>query len=96
VTGRVQGVGFRYATLVEATARGLAGWVRNLDTGQVEAVFEGNPDDVRAMVAWCREGPDGAWVRDMRVQSDEPLEGLDSFEARSTGFGWQRRRGGLP
>jgi acylphosphatase len=87
ISGRVQGVGFRYTTIVEARAHGLAGWVRNLDDGRVEAVFEGAPAAVDAMVDWCREGPPGAWVREVRVDRDEPIEGLDSFAPRPTGFG---------
>jgi acylphosphatase len=87
VSGRVQGVGFRYETVHEARARGLAGWVRNLDTGQVEAVFEGPPEAVDEMVAWCRVGPAGAWVRQCQVRRDEPVRGLAGFQARPTGSG---------
>ena len=87
VSGRVQGVGFRFSTVDEARSRGVAGWVRNLDSGQVEAVFEGPHEVVEEMVAWCREGPPGAWVRDVSVVRDEPPEGLGEFEARPTGYG---------
>ncbi len=56
ITGRVQGVGFRYDT--QWTAQGLAvcGWVRNRPDGSVEAVIEGEKDRVERMVAWCRRG----------------------------------------
>ena len=54
VTGRVQGVGFRYAVLERARMRGVAGWVRNLPSGQVEAAFEGEPSAVEAMVGLLR------------------------------------------
>ena len=87
IVGSVQGVGFRYSTQSEAAARGLAGWVRNLDTGEVEAVFEGPREAVAGMVEWCREGPPGAWVRDARVAWDEPVEGLSGFTIRRTAFG---------
>jgi acylphosphatase len=91
VSGRVQGVGFRYSAAREARRRLVGGWVRNLDTGQVEAVFEGPRDAVEEMVAWCREGPPGAWVRDVSVVRDEPPEGLRQFETRPTvyGRGWR-------
>ncbi len=90
IRGRVQGVGFRYAAAAEARAAGVAGWVRNLDSGEVEAVFEGTQPRVDAMVRWCREGPPGAWVQDVRVTWDEPPEGLAEFAIRPTGFGrWE-------
>lgn len=62
ITGRVQGVAFRAWTAAEAEARGLAGWVRNLADGSVEALFAGGPDAVAAMVAVCRHGPPSARV----------------------------------
>ncbi|MCH6588225.1 MAG: acylphosphatase [Proteobacteria bacterium] len=57
ISGRVQGVWFRGWTVDEATARGLSGWVRNRRDGTVEAVFEGAPEAVDAMVEACRTGP---------------------------------------
>jgi acylphosphatase len=87
ITGRVQGVGFRYATADEAQRLGLAGWVRNLDSGRVEAVFEGQRARVEAMLRWCQAGPPGSFVQDVHVEWDEPVEGLNSFEIRRTGVG---------
>jgi acylphosphatase len=84
MSGRVQGVGFRYATADEARARGLAGWVRNLDSGDVEAVFEGPRQVVEDMLRWCHEGPPGSFVHQMRVDRDEPAEGLTDFQIRRT------------
>jgi acylphosphatase len=72
ISGGVQGVGFRYATLERARSRGVAGWVRNNLDGTVEAVFEGAPDAVEALVAWCRRGPAGARVDDVRVELEAP------------------------
>jgi len=86
MSGRVQGVGFRYATFDEARARGLAGWVRNLDSGDVEAVFEGPRDAVEAMLRWCQEGPPGSFVHQVHVDRDEPPENLTDFQIRRTGF----------
>ncbi len=80
VTGFVQGVGFRYAVSQRARPRGVAGWVRNLPSGQVEAVFEGEPEVVAAMVEFCRTGPRGARVDDLAV-SDEPPAGARGFSA---------------
>lgn len=81
VQGRVQGVGFRYAVARAAESRGVAGWVRNRPDGTVEAVFEGEPEAVEALVRTCREGPRGAEVDRADTIEEEP-EGLASFEVR--------------
>jgi acylphosphatase len=84
LSGRVQGVGFRYATADEARQRRLGGWVRNLGSSGVEAVFEGPLESVQAMLHWCQQGPPGASVRDLNVVWDEPLEHLRQFDIRPT------------
>ena len=76
--GFVQGVGFRFAVERRAGSRGVAGWVRNRPDGTVEAVFEGEPEDVEALVEFCREGPLGAAVERVEVTSQSP-EGLAGF-----------------
>jgi len=81
VGGRVQGVFFRALCAREARLRGVAGWVRNLPDGDVEAVFEGGWPAVEAMVAWCREGPPGAAVDHVDLV-DGSVEGLVGFEIR--------------
>ncbi len=81
VHGRVQGVFFRDSTKREASGRGLAGWVRNRDDGAVEAVFEGRPDDVRALVEFCESGPRAADVDSTDTTEEQP-EGLSGFEVR--------------
>jgi acylphosphatase len=87
VAGRVQGVGFRFATAAEAHRLQLNGWVRNLDSGGVEAVFEGPRSQVERMLRWCEDGPPGAYVREVQVNWDEPLEQLRAFEIRPSIFG---------
>jgi acylphosphatase len=82
VRGHVQGVFFRDSARREAEKRGIAGWVRNRDDGAVEAVFQGHPDAVEAMVGWCRSGPDRADVDDMDVSVEEESDGLGGFEVR--------------
>jgi len=62
IEGRVQGVGYRAWCQREAEARGLAGYVRNLSDGRVEAVFFGDHAVVDGMLAACRKGPSGASV----------------------------------
>lgn len=81
VHGRVQGVFFRDSTQREAERRGVAGWVSNRADGAVEAVFEGEPDAVEAMVAFCREGPRKASV-DRFEEYEESPEGLSGFDVR--------------
>lgn len=81
VDGRVQGVFFRDSCRRVAAAEGVAGWVRNLDDGRVEAVLEGPADSVERVVAWCREGPPHALVTAVRV-THEPAEGLRGFAVR--------------
>ncbi|MBG0744531.1 acylphosphatase [Cylindrospermopsis raciborskii LB2897] len=79
ITGRVQGVGYRYATVDTATQLGLTGWVRNLADGRVEAVFEGSRDIVEEMIRWCHTGPAAAIVKEV-VLNYEQAEGLRTFE----------------
>jgi acylphosphatase len=62
IEGRVQGVCFRLDTRQEAARRGLTGWVKNLRDGRVEAVFEGEENDVKSMLKWCERGPSLARV----------------------------------
>ena len=81
VRGYVQGVFFRDSCRREASTRGVAGWVTNRPDGAVEAVFEGEPGAVAAMVDWCRRGPRGADVDSVDETSEEP-EGLTRFEIR--------------
>lgn len=81
VTGEVQGVLFRDSLLREATAAGVAGWVRNRPDGSVEAHIEGDPAAVVKVVLWCRTGPRHATVEDLVVDTIEPA-GCESFRIR--------------
>ncbi len=67
VTGEVQGVFFRSETRRRATALNITGWIRNLQDGRVEALFEGSHENVDALIAFCRRGPSGARVVDTSV-----------------------------
>ena len=67
VSGRVQGVGYRAWTQIEATSRGISGWVRNRSNGDVEALFAGPPDAVEALCAACWRGPAHARVDKVEV-----------------------------
>jgi acylphosphatase len=81
VSGRVQGVYYRANTRDTARDLGLDGWVRNLEDGRVEAVFEGPGEDVEEMIEWCHTGSPAADVDDVDVEYGDP-EGIDGFEVR--------------
>ena len=81
VHGQVQGVFFRDSTRRLAQQRGVNGWVANRWDGTVEAVFEGEPEAVERLVAFCRDGPRGAQVESVDVTEEEP-EGLSGFNVR--------------
>jgi len=66
VSGRVQGVGFRYSAWDEAQSLGLKGWVRNLPAGEVEIVAEGREDRLKMLAAWAHQGPRAANVSSVR------------------------------
>lgn len=80
VTGRVQGVGFRWATRQAAREiGGLAGRVRNLPDGRVEVEVAGEPEGIEALRAWLRRGPAGARVTGLTEQEITPVPDWDGF-----------------
>ena len=79
ISGRVQGVGFRYTIRTIANQTGITGWVRNLPDGAVEALIQGDDAALAAMKAWCREGPAFARV-------DQVQETLRTGEAAHESF----------
>lgn len=86
ITGRVQGVGYRWSLCAEAEVLGLAGWVRNRHDGSVEALLIGSADLVEALTVWARRGPPSAQVAAV-VCSDQPTEDsevLNGFAQRPT------------
>lgn len=82
ISGRVQGVGFRYHASKVADRLGLTGWVRNRPDGAVEAEAEGDVDSVEELLAWLVNGPMGAGVQDVQVTTVSPTGG-SSFDVRS-------------
>jgi acylphosphatase len=83
ITGRVQGVGFRYSMQHEAARLGVNGWVRNRRDGSVEALVQGNAEAIAAITDWARRGPPGAQVASLTVSEAAP-ETAKSFELRAT------------
>lgn len=71
IHGRVQGVGFRYAALIEAERLGLQGWVRNRRDGSVEAVIRGSAAACEAFTQWARRGPRAARVDRVETRNAE-------------------------
>ena len=82
IRGRVQGVGYRDAMLDAARALGVAGWVRNLRDGTVEARVQGSVDAVEALVAWSRRGPPAARVTDVGIEEAAVDTRLAAFDRR--------------
>ena len=82
VTGRVQGVAYRASAMDEATGVGLVGWVRNLVTGDVEGVVQGEATAVDGFLAWAAKGPAGARVDKMHATDEEVEDDLKRFEIR--------------
>ncbi len=80
IRGLVQGVSFRYFTRRTAESHQLTGWVRNLPTGDVEAIFEGRESQVRAVLEWCKEGPSAARVEEILVDWEDWRGEFESFE----------------
>jgi len=80
ISGRVQGVGFRWSVHAEAKALGLDGWVRNRRDGTVEALISGAPEAVEALTAWAFQGPPSARV-DRVLFNDEPNPANGELEA---------------
>jgi acylphosphatase len=75
VSGRVQGVNFRWYTQRAAESLGLTGWVRNVWDGRVEAVFEGEEKAVQQAIHWCHRGAPSARVDNVEVNYDEEPTG---------------------
>ena len=79
VSGRVQGVNYRWYTQRKAQELELTGWVRNLGDGRVEAIFEGEEKAVRRAVEWCRVGAPSARVDRVEVSYEEPTGEYSRF-----------------
>ena len=84
IKGKVQGVFYRFWTKNEAQKLGLAGWVRNLADGRVEAVFEGPKRKIEEMVAKCRQGPRLAKVEHLDISWEEATGEFDGFSILPT------------
>ncbi len=84
VTGRVQGVGFRYFVLREAQSLGLTGWVRNRWDGSVEVVAEGDIEMLRSLAGVLKKGPPSSSVTEVDTDLQTASGEFGSFHVRST------------
>jgi acylphosphatase len=79
ISGRVQGVGYRYATYSNARKLGLIGWVRNLTDGRVEVLLEGSEEQQEKMITWCYQGSAFANVTHIEIIRESLVNTSDSF-----------------
>jgi acylphosphatase len=82
VHGKVQGVWYRASTQKVARSLGLRGWVRNLPTGEVEILAQGDEQAVKELIQWCYQGPPAAEVTKVDVEWEEPGRPFGDFEVR--------------
>lgn len=82
ISGRVQGVGFRYAAYDEARDLGLTGWVRNLPGGEVELMAEGRRENLQMLAAWAHQGPRMAHVTAVREEWSDYTGEFSEFKIR--------------
>ncbi len=80
VKGKVQGVFFRQALKVKAKQNNVFGWVKNLVDERVEAVLEGNEENVNILVEWCHGGPANARVEDVEIKNEKFLNEFSKFD----------------
>ncbi len=80
ITGRVQGVGFRIATVRHAHMLGITGWVRNAPDGSVDALLQGPHDQVDRMLSWLHVGPPAARVAQVESAQENTERHFDRFE----------------
>jgi acylphosphatase len=81
ISGKVQGVGYRFWTVRQARNLDLRGWVRNLSDGRVEAVFSGDRRVVEQMLELCYQGPSAAVVKEVIAESSD-VGDFEGFEVR--------------
>lgn len=82
ISGRVQGVAFRFYTVREAERLGLSGWVRNLSDGSVELEAEGARVVLESLISWCQQGPAMATVVRVEHRWEDPSGEYRGFTIR--------------
>jgi acylphosphatase len=82
VSGRVQGVAYRASAVDAAVSQGCVGWVRNLTTGDVDGIVQGEASAVDGFLAWAAKGPSGARVDRLLTDDEEVADDFNRFEIR--------------
>ena len=82
VKGKVQGVFFRQALKVKAKQNNVFGWVKNLIDGRVEAVLEGDEENINNLVEWCHGGPANARVEDVEIKNEQFTSEFSEFDVK--------------
>lgn len=82
VSGRVQGVFFRYNTRDLAGNLGLRGYVKNLYNGDVEIIAEGNEEKLNKLIGFCKKGPESAHVTNIKIKYEKATNEFSGFEVR--------------
>jgi len=82
ISGRVQGVWFRSSTKQKAEQLGVTGWVKNTRDGCVEAIFEGEENNIKEIVEWCHRGPPLAKIERVEVKNQNITNGFDGFSIK--------------
>jgi len=82
ISGRVQGVAFRYYTQDIAQGLGVRGWVRNCWDSKVEIIVEGEDEKVKKLISWCYQGPGSAIVEKVGIEWGKYRGEFNSFAIR--------------
>ena len=82
ISGKVQGVFFRIETYHKAIEENVTGWIRNRSDGKVEAIFEGNKENVQRMIDFCKKGPQGAMVNKIEIKWEKYNGTFPDFKIR--------------
>jgi len=80
VKGKVQGVFFRQALKIKSKQYNVLGWVKNLADGRVEAVLEGDEENINNLVEWCHGGPANARVEDVEIRNENFADEFSKFK----------------
>ena len=79
ISGKVQGVFYRASCQEVAQGLGLAGWARNLSTGQVEVLVQGEKEKIEKLIEWCKKGPPEARVNEVKTEWQDLSGKISNF-----------------
>lgn len=82
IAGKVQGVFYRASCKEVAEQYGLCGWVKNLSSGQVGVLAQGEKDKIEKLIEWCKKGPQDARVTDIKVEWQDIEKEFESFNIK--------------